>query len=76
MKTFIKFVLTIFGGMLVGFGVGLLMEKSGVIHVQYRDIALALSLISGGFFIAMGIPAKKTDKDLVEYQQLPQQPQS
>ena len=75
MVNFIKFVSTILGGALVGFGIGLLVEKSGALAPQYRDIALALSLISGGFFVALGIPSRATDKDIIEPQSQTQPPQ-
>jgi hypothetical protein len=74
MTTFIKFVSTILGGVLAGFGIGLLIEKSGGLTIQYRDAALALSLIAGGFFVALGIPSRATDKDIIDSQP-PTQPQ-
>jgi len=73
MVTFIKFILTVLGGILVGFGVGILIDKSSVLASQYRDTAMAISLIAGGFFVALGIPSRSTDKDIIEPQS-PTQP--
>jgi NhaP-type Na+/H+ or K+/H+ antiporter len=66
MISFIKFIITILGGILIGFGIGILIDKSGVLAAQYRDTAMAISLIAGGFFVALGIPSRSTDKDIIE----------
>lgn len=73
MISFIKFIITVLGGILVGFGLGILIDKSGVLAPQYREVAMAISLIAGGFFVALGIPSRQTDKDILE-PQLPVQP--
>ena len=75
MISFIKFIIAILGGILVGFGIGILIDKGGVLPAQYRDTAMAISLIAGGFFVALGIPARSTDKDIIEPQQPAQPPQ-
>ena len=75
MISFIKFIITILGGILIGFVVGILIDKSGVLASQYRDTAMAISLIAGGFFVALGIPSRSTDKDIIEPQPIAQPPQ-
>ena len=72
---FIKFIITVLGGIFVGFGVGILIDKSGVLPAQYRETAMAISLIAGGFFVALGIPSRSTDKDIIEPQPPIQPPQ-
>ncbi len=66
MINFLKFIFTLIGGLLIGFGLALLIDKSGAIAADYYDTAMALSLIAGGFFAALGIPARQTDKDILE----------
>jgi NhaP-type Na+/H+ or K+/H+ antiporter len=67
MNTFIKFLFTIVGGGLVGFGLGILAHKNNLLSGQQFEVAIILSLISGGFFLALGIPGRKV-------QQEPEQP--
>jgi len=59
MNRFIKFIFTILGGILIGFGLGTMAHKNAVLSVSQFEVAIIMSLIAGGFFLALGIPGKK-----------------
>ncbi|HOX30170.1 MAG TPA: hypothetical protein P5080_02985 [Candidatus Paceibacterota bacterium] len=60
MNGIIKFVFTILGGVLIGFGLGIFVYKSALLAIRQYEIAMILSLILGGFFIALGMPGRKS----------------
>ncbi len=59
MNTFVKFVFTIVGGVLVGLGLGIMVHKNNLLAAGQFEAAMILSLIAGGFFLALGLPGKK-----------------
>ena len=63
MNRFIKFIFTILGGILIGFGLGIMAHKNSILSSAQFEIAVVLSLIAGGFFLALGIPGKKIQQD-------------
>ena len=63
MNSFIKFVFTILGGGFVGFGLGIMAHKNGLLSAGHFEIAIIVSLIAGGFFLALGIPGRKIRTD-------------
>ena len=71
MNGILKFIFTIFGGVLIGFGLGIFVHKSAFLGQGQYDIAMVLSLILGGFFIALGIPGKRMMR--IEKEQAEQQ---
>lgn len=58
MNRIIKFVFTVLGGILIGFGLGILAYKNAFLGKGQYEIAMVLSLILGGFFLALGIPGR------------------
>ena len=63
MNSFIKFIFTILGGIFVGFGLGIMAHKNSILSGAQFEVAIVLSLIAGGFFLALGIPGKKTRQE-------------
>jgi NADH:ubiquinone oxidoreductase subunit 6 (subunit J) len=63
MHPFIKFIFTILGGILIGFGLGIMAHKNSILSAAQFEVAIVMSLIAGGFFLALGIPGKKTQPD-------------
>jgi hypothetical protein len=63
MHPFIKFIFTILGAGLVGFGLGIMVHKNGVFSPAHFEVATVFSLVAGGFFLAMGIPGKKMPQE-------------
>ncbi|UMX47543.1 MAG: hypothetical protein L7H18_03795 [Candidatus Nealsonbacteria bacterium DGGOD1a] len=63
MNRFIKFIFTILGGILIGFGLGIMAHKNSVLSATQFEVATVMSLIAGGFFLALGIPGKKIRPD-------------
>jgi len=59
MNTFVKFVFTILGGVLIGLGLGIMAHKNSLLSAGQFEAAMILSLIAGGFFLALGLPGKK-----------------
>jgi len=59
MNALLKFFFTILGSGLAGFGVGILAHKNNVLSGQQFEVAIVMSLIAGGFFLALGLPGKK-----------------
>jgi hypothetical protein len=59
MPFFLKFIFLIFGAGLVGFGLGIMVHKNGVLSAAHFEVAVVCSLVAGGFLLAMGIPGKK-----------------
>jgi NADH:ubiquinone oxidoreductase subunit 6 (subunit J) len=63
MNSFIKFIFTIFGGVSVGFGLGIMAHKNSILSGAQFEAAIVMSLIAGGFFLALGIPGRKIRED-------------
>lgn len=63
MNTFVKFVFTILGGVLIGLGLGIMAHKNSLLSAGQFEAAMILSLIAGGFFLALGLPGKKIRGD-------------
>jgi uncharacterized membrane-anchored protein len=62
MSNIFKFLLVILGGMLIGFGTGMIVADSLILEgIQYW-LAVIASLILGGFFIALGLQIKQHPK--------------
>jgi|GEM_PF-5403571 len=59
MNTFIKFLFTILGAGLVGFGLGIMAHKNNLLTGAQFEVAIILGLIAGGFFLALGIPGRR-----------------
>ena len=59
MNSFIKFVFTILGGISIGFGLGIMVHKNNLLSAGQFEAAMILSLIAGGFFLALGLPGKR-----------------
>jgi len=74
MNSLIKFVFTILGGISIGFGLGIMAHKNSILSVSQFEVAIVLSLIAGGFFLALGIPGRKIRQD--EEIQASQSPQN
>jgi len=68
MHHFIKFIFTILGAGLVGFGLGIMVHKNAVLSPAHFEVVTVFVLVSGGFLLAMGIPGKKIQQeaDLIE----------
>jgi NhaP-type Na+/H+ or K+/H+ antiporter len=71
MNGIFKFVFTIVGGILIGLGLGIFVYKSALLGEGQYEIAMILSLILGGFFIALGIPGRRMMR--IEKEQTEQQ---
>jgi NhaP-type Na+/H+ or K+/H+ antiporter len=69
MNGILKFILTIIGGILIGFGLGIFVYKNALLGKGQYEIAMILSLILGGFFIALGMPGKRMMRIEKEEQQ-------
>lgn len=63
MNYFVKFIFTILGGGLVGFGLGVMAHKNSIMAPNYFEVAIVMSLVAGGFFLALGIPGRRTRVD-------------
>ncbi len=63
MNSFVKFIFTVLGGVLIGLGLGILAHKNEIMTVSQFEAAMILSLIAGGFFLALGLPGKKIGND-------------
>lgn len=61
MQTFIKYLFSVIGGILIGMGLGIFVCQNNLLDGNMRQICMILGLIVGGFFLAMGIPSKRTD---------------
>ena len=48
---------------MIGFGLGIMAHKNSVLSAAQFEVAIIMSLIAGGFFLALGIPGKKTQQD-------------
>jgi NhaP-type Na+/H+ or K+/H+ antiporter len=59
MNSIIKFLFTILGGILIGLGLGIMAYKNSVLSGPQFEAAIIMSLIAGGFFLALGLPGKK-----------------
>jgi NhaP-type Na+/H+ or K+/H+ antiporter len=59
MNIFIKFIFTIAGGALIGLGLGIMAHKNNLLSAGQFEAAMILSLIAGGFFLALGLPGKR-----------------
>jgi NhaP-type Na+/H+ or K+/H+ antiporter len=59
MHPIIKFIFTILGGTLIGFGLGIMAHKNSILSGAQFEVAIILSLIAGGFFLALGIPGRR-----------------
>ncbi len=62
MNAIIKFIFTILGGVCVGLGLGMMAHKNNVLSGAQFEAAIVMSLIAGGFFLALGLPGKHTDR--------------
>ena len=77
MNPFIKFLFTILGAGLIGFGLGIIAHKNALISGAQFEVAIIMSLILGGFFLAFGIPGKKIQQESeIVNQSIQQPPQS
>jgi len=72
MHPIIKFIFTILGGILIGFGLGIMAHKNTILSGAQFEAAIVVSLIAGGFFLALGIPGRKIRAD--EFQNQTNQP--
>jgi NhaP-type Na+/H+ or K+/H+ antiporter len=59
MHPIVKFLFTILGGILIGFGLGIMAHKNSILSGAQFEVAIILSLIAGGFFLALGIPGRR-----------------
>jgi hypothetical protein len=67
MPSFIKYLFAVIGGVLIGLGLGIFVCQNAMLAKKYYQIAMLLGLVTGGFFLALGMPGKKPrnlDKDL------------
>jgi len=76
MNRFIKFIFTILGGILIGFGLGIMAHKNAVLSGAQFEAAIIMSLIAGGFFVALGLPGKKIQETEEEQRGNGQPPQN
>lgn len=58
MTNFFKYLFTVIGGMLIGFGLGIFMYQNAALAKNHYQVAMILSLVFGGFFLALGIPGR------------------
>lgn len=63
MNSFVKFIFTVLGGVSIGFGLGIMAHKNALLLASQFEAAMILSLIAGGFFLALGLPGKKIRRD-------------
>lgn len=47
---------------MIGFGLGVMARKNEILAPAQFEIAIILSLILGGFFLALGLPGKRIDR--------------
>lgn len=47
----------------MGFGIGIMAHKNGLLSPAYFEVATVFSLVAGGFFLAMGLPGKKIQQE-------------
>ncbi len=67
-KGFFKLSLLVFGILLIGFGLGLIVDRELIVN-QYQYLAgITGSLILGGFFLALG-RRKKPPKKVPEFKE-------
>lgn len=71
MNRIIKFIFTVLGGIMIGFGLGILAYKNAFLGKGQYEIAMVLSLILGGFFLALGIPGRAARYERIEDVQAP-----
>lgn len=71
MNGILKFIFTIIGGILIGLGLGIFVYKNALLGMRQSEAVMILSLILGGFFIALGIPGRR-----IRYEKEPQEPQA
>ena len=64
MHPLIKFIFTILGAGLVGFGLGIMAHKNAVLSAAHFEVVIVLSLVAGGFLLAMGIPGKNIQQEI------------
>jgi len=75
MNGIIKFLFTILGGIMIGLGLGIMAHRNGLLSAGQFEVAIILSLIAGGFCLALGIPAKRPPES-EDYRQSSQPPQN
>jgi NhaP-type Na+/H+ or K+/H+ antiporter len=75
MNALIKFLFTILGGILVGFGLGIMAHKNSILSGAQFEVAIVMSLVVGGFCFALGIPGRKISQDSAGMAQNGNQPQ-
>jgi len=63
MNALIKFMFTILGGILIGFGLGVMAHKNSIMSGAQFEVAIVMSLIAGGFFLALGIPGRRMQQE-------------
>ncbi len=47
----------------MGFGLGILTHKNSLLSGPQFEVAIILSLVAGGFFLALGIPGRKIQSE-------------
>ncbi len=61
MAGFVKYLITTVGGILIGFGLGLIALQNTELVKSHYQAAMILSLVAGGFFLALGLPQKRRE---------------
>ncbi len=65
MRNLLKILLVVLGGILIGFGIGMIIADSTALGGLEYWIIIVVSLILGGFLMAIGLTKKekKVDKE-------------
>jgi len=50
----------------VGFGLGIMAYKDGIMTPAHFEVATVFALVAGGFLLAMGLPGKKFNKERMQ----------
>ena len=62
MRNILKFLLTVLGGISIGLGIGIIIVNSLILEGIKYWLAIIVSLILGGFLIALGLMVKSRPK--------------
>jgi uncharacterized protein YacL len=67
MQNIFKNLLVVLGGLMIGFGIGMITSSSFIFGETKYWVAVVVSLILGGFFTALGLTGKKkVEKKITE----------
>ena len=65
MPKFIAQVLIIFGSILIGLGIGIMINKAARLEESLSWIALTVSMIFGGLILGLGLNGRRGKKEVI-----------